>query len=858
MVNLKIDGKDVQIEKGATILAAAEKAGVQIPTLCFLKKISPTGSCRVCVVEVAGADQPMTACNTPAVEGMAITTQSPRIARIRRQVVQMLLVNHPLDCPVCDAGGECDLQDVCYDLDINRQPYVAEDLSHPVINTWPLIQQVPSRCILCEKCVKVCHEVVGASALELRERGDKAFIDTVDGKPLDCEFCGNCVAVCPTGTLLSKPFLFKARPWELTRKASVCTQCGSQCQIDYNVKEGRVYRVTSEDGVTVNDGNLCIGASFGYGYINSDQRLKRPLVREADRFREAGWDEALGAVADRIRKVRESSGPQSLAGLGSPRLTNEENYLFQKLFRAAIGSNNIDSEARYGALRVQKALGASLGLQGASNPIDRIGRAAAVMVFGSDVTAEAPAIDWQIEKACRKNDGKLLVANMRRVKLARYANTFLQYRPGTEVALANALSRLLLDLGLADEAFLGRSVSNLAELKAALAKVDLEAAVRETGIDRALLEEGARYLGEASSVALVFGGDVAKGEGAEAKVAALSTLAMVSGALHGDLGGIFPVDEKGNMQGLLDMGVFPESLPGHQPYAVARAKFEKAWGVKLPEGGRDLHGILEGIEKGEVKFLYLAATNPLVTFPDSGRWRRALEKVEFLVVQDILPSEVTRLAHVVLPGVSPAEKTGSVTSLDHRVSCLGQAISPVGEAREDWQILADLYDRLSPRGVTLDTEKILAEMKSLVPLYTEVCFAGEGRCRPCQKAPYRPADKSLTFVPAEAGAAAQGMQLLTGKILFHFGTTTTFAEGTLEVAPEGYVVMNPEDAKALGLGAGVGVRVKSSQGSAQGKVKISAEVPQGLLFAPYHFSDVNIQQVLPAGTNRVQVEVAKI
>jgi formate dehydrogenase alpha subunit len=852
MVNLKIDGKDVQIAKGSTILAAAEKAGIKIPTLCFLKKISPTGACRVCVVEIAGADKPMTACNTPATEAMVVTTQSEKLATIRRQVVELLLVNHPIDCPVCDAGGECDLQDICYGLDVTHQPFGAEDVSHAVINDWPLIQQVPSRCILCEKCVKVCHEVVGASAIVVRQCGEKAFIDTADGKPLDCEFCGNCVDECPTGTLLSKPFKFKARPWELKKVPSVCTYCGSQCQIDINVKNNRIYRVTSEDGVTVNDGTLCIGGYFGYGYVNSERRLARPAVKKDGVSRPASWDEALSAVSDKISAVPAAA----VAGLASGRLTNEENYLFQKFFRAAVGTNNIDSEARFGALRALRALDAALGLKGASNPIDRIGRAEAVLVFASDVTAEAPAIDWQIETACRKRDGKLVVANMRRVKLTRYAKAFLNYHPGSEVPLANALGRIILEKGLADETFLARYVKNLDELKSHLLAVDLEQAARETGLSPELLEEAARYLGEAGSVAIVFGADLSKSDRAEEKIAALANLALVTGALHGDIGGLFPVDEKGNMQGLLDMGVYPESLPGYQDYATGKARFEQAWKVNLPSGGRDALGILEGIEKGEIKFLYLAATNPLVSFPESGRWRKALEKVDFLVVQDILASELTALADVVLPGTSFAEKSGSVTSLDHRVSCLGKALSPLGEAREDWDILADLYGRVAQKAAP-DAEALLAEMKELTPIYGDICFAGEGRCRPCLKSPYVPAEKGLAYTPVEGEKAAGGLRLLSGKILFHFGTTSTFAEGNLEAAPAGYIEMHPEDAKACGVQEGGLVKVTSAAGSAKGPVRISNDVPQGLLFAPYHFSALNIQQVIPQGGNLATVEVSK-
>lgn len=849
MVNLKIDGKAAQIEKGGTILEAAEKIGIRIPTLCYLKKVSPTGACRICVVEVAGAEKPMTACNTPAVDGMVITTQSDKLAAIRRQVVELLLVNHPLDCPVCDAGGECDLQNVCYENNVTRQPFAAEDVNHDVINEWPLIQQVPNRCILCEKCVKVCHEFVGSSSLFVNDKGDRAYID----KHLDlCEFCGSCVSVCPTGTMISKPFKFKARPWELRKTASVCTYCGSQCQIDINVKQNKICRITSEDGVTVNDGTLCIGGYFGYGYVNSPKRLTRPLVKTAGGHDAAGWDEALTLVADRLRQ-----GGGSVAALGSPRLTNEENYLFQKFFRAAVGTNNIDSEARFGALRALTVLDRTLGLKGASNRLGKIGQADAVLVFGADVTAEAPAIDWQIEQACRKRDGKLVVANMRRVKLVRYAETFLQYRPGSEVQLAHALTKIIVDKGLADETYLQRFVDNLDELKSHLQSVDLAQAAVATGISLELLEEAALYLGRAGSVALIFGSDVSKSEEAETKIAALANLALVTGALHGDIGGLFPVDEKGNTQGLLDMGVCPEFLPGYQDYRQARPAFEAAWNVRLPQGGRDALGILEGIEKGEIKTLYLAATNPLVSFADSGRWRRALEKVEFLVVQDILASELTDLAHVVLPGAAFAEKTGTVTSLDHRIGRLDRALSPPGAARVDGDIFAALFCRLVPAGTVSEPAAVQEEIRQLTKLYSDVCTTDASGTRSCLKEPFQPENRSMTYTPVTDTPPADGLQLLTGKILFHFGTTSTCAEANLAVAAAGYIEMHPEDAAACGVIDGGTVRITSTTGSARGPVRFSATVPRGLLFAPYHFADINIQKVVPAGCNRTAVQVGK-
>lgn len=848
MVSLTIDGNAVSVPKGATILDAARQLDIHIPTLCWLQKVSPTGACRICAVEIEGIDRTMTACNTPVKDGIVVTTQSEKLTRIRKQIMELILVNHPLDCPVCDAGGECDLQNTCYNLEVNRQEFAAEDVNPPAIDGWPLIQQVPSRCILCEKCVKVCYEVIGADSLFVNDKGDRAFID----KKLDhCIFCGNCVSVCPTGTMISKPFKFKARPWALRKTPSICTYCPSHCQIDINVQGNEVYRVTSDDEGTTNSGNLCIGGFFGYGYINSGQRLTKPRVAQSPE----SWDGALDKVVAEIERVRSESGGEALAGFASPRLTNEENYLFQKLFRVAIGSNNIDSEARFGALRSLKALDKGLGLRGASNLISAIGQADAVLVFGAEPAAEAPAVDWQIQQLCRSRDGQLIVANMRSIKLGSLANAELNYAPGSEIALANGLGRLLLDRGLLDEDYLNRMVANLDELKEQLAEIDLQQVVAATGLELAELEKAADILGKATKVAIIFGADISKSAVGTAKAAAVANLAILSGALRKE-GGLYPLDEKGNMQGLLDMGAFPEMLPGFQTYAENKARFAKAWNCELPDGGLDAEGILQGIESGKIRFLYLAATNPQ-TFPNSGRWMKALEQVEVLVVQDILPTEVTRLAKILLPGTSYAEKSGSVTSLDQRVRALEPAIRPVGEAREDWDIFAELYGRLTKMPVTISRAGILAEVSSLTSLYGDVCFMGDDRNRPCLKQPYAPAGKNFTWQLVSASDECSGLQLLSGTSSSHFGTTSTWSAAPQEVEPEGLVQIHPEDAREAGVKDGENLKLSSKNGATSGKVKVTADVPRGLLFAPYNFTDLGIQQLIPDGSNRADVTLAK-
>jgi formate dehydrogenase alpha subunit len=848
MVNLTIDAKSVSVPKGTTILEAARQVDIHIPTLCWLEKISTTGACRICAVEIEGVDRPMTACNTPVKDGIVVTTQSEKLTRTRKQIMELILVNHPLDCPVCDAGGECELQNTCYDLDVTRQEFKAQDVNPADIDHWPLIQQVPSRCIMCEKCVKVCHELIGADALFVNAKGDRAFIDK---KVENCIYCGNCVSVCPTGTMISKPFKFKARPWALRKVPSVCTYCPSQCQIDINVQNNEVYRVTSNDQGTTNNGNLCIGGFFGYGYINSNERLKEPAVEQ----KLVSWDVALERVVTDIERIKEESGAAALAGIASPRLTNEENYLFQKLFRAAIGSNSIDTEARFGAMRALSALDKGLGLRGASNKLKAIGNADAILVFGADPTAEAPAVDWQIQNAVRRRTGKLIIANMRQIHLSQFANSELNYKPGSEIALANGLGRLLVNRGLIDEDDLNRTVANLEELKDDLAAVDMDKVVKATGLSIEALEQAADMLGQAQNVVVVFGPDITKSVLGTDKSAAIANLAIMSGALRVE-GGLFPLDEKGNTQGVLDMGVCPENLPGFQSYAENKAKFEEAWKCTLPEGGFDAEGMLQEIEAGKIRFLYLAATNPQ-SFPNSNRWMKALGKVEVLVVQDIFPTAVTKLATVVLPGTSVAEKSGSFTSLDQTVRSFNQAIRPVGQSREDWTIFAELYGRLTKSQVSFSRAGIQKEVSELTALYEDVCFLDDDR-RTCLKEPYRVADNSLKYQLISATDEAEGIQLLTGTSVGHFGTTSTWAAAPLEVEPEGLIKVNPEDARVAGVVDGEKLKLTSSTGSTIGKVLISNSVPQGLIFAPHNFTELGIQQLVPDGNNRTAVHLAKV
>lgn len=842
MVSLTIDGKNVTVTEGTTILAAAAELGITIPTLCWLQKISPTGACRVCAVEIEGVDRTMTACNTPVKEGISVITQSDNLTEIRRKIMELMLVNHPLDCPVCDAGGECDLQNATYGLSAAKPEYAANLERQKIRYDWPLIESDPNRCILCEKCVKVDHEVVGADAIRVVNRGDNTIIDTIDGKPLECEFCGNCIGACPTGTLISKPFKFRGRPWTFTVTRSVCGFCSTGCQIEYHSRNNRVERVTSDD-TTYNSGNLCINGRFGYSYLNSPGRLTVPLVNHT----KADWNQAMAFATQRLKEIVDSNGGGAVAGIGSARVTNEESYLFQKLLRGAIGTGNIDSEARLGYAQAQAVLKATFGFTGASAGIEKIDKADAILVLGCDLNAESTGVEYRVIKAATKNDARLVLANLRDVKLKKFANAHLKYRPGAEPALVAGLMKAILDEGLENKEFVAARTSGLATLQESLAGFSLADLAAAAGVTESELREAARCVGGKQNVAILFGADVMRGAAAAESVRAVADLALLLGCPTAVQGGIFPIEQKNNIQGLLDMGVAPDMLPGYQAAAAP---------------GKDLWQIVDGIEQGTIKALYLLGCNPLVSFPENGRLKAALSRLDLLIVQDIAASELTEMAHVVFPGAAAAEKNGSFTTPDNRVQCLNRAVAAPGEAREDWDIIAELYSRLTGEPHARSVAEVTAELKEKSGIYSGSCSMVDGRCSGLVKQKESDPERYV-FTPLAspvAGSAAASLSpfiLAVGAIGFHNGTMSTNSENNLTVSPQGYIEIAAVDAGRLGIADGATVKVSSSSGSVTGTAKVSSRLQTGLLFAPQHFRDLNAGALLKRNDNLTGVKLEK-
>jgi formate dehydrogenase alpha subunit len=829
-----IDGKQVTVPSGTTILDAAAELGIKIPTLCWLKKVSTTGACRICVVEVEGVERPMTACNTPVKDGISVTTSSPALEKIRKDTLELMLVNHPLDCPVCDAAGECDLQDSCYSLKVDRNKFGAELERLPIRYDWKLLESDPNRCILCEKCVKVCREIVGREAIEIVDRGDRTIIDTISGEPLDCDFCGNCINACPTGTLISKPFKFRGRPWAFDVTPSVCAFCSSGCQIEYHAKDGRIDRVTSSDE-TFNHGNLCVNGRFGYAAFNSPGRITSPMMREGSSDqRKVSWDQALGNAAARLKEIATVSSGTAVAGIGSPRVTNEDNYLFQKFFRGALGSNNIDSEARLGYLPSQVIQYEMLGYSGGTFDMNAIEKADSVVVIGADLKPESAGFAYRVIQAVNKNDARLIMINSRGTSLNKYANAFLQCRPGSEAWLVAGLNKAVLAEGLECPAVV--NIQGLGDLKSSLEALSFERIQEVTGVSEARLREAAALIGKDGKTAVLYGSDVIGSADNKNAVTAAVNLALLTGAAGDHGAGIYPLAEKNNTQGMLDMGVCPEYLPGYRTYDHAAAKFSSAWNCTVPATpGKDLFQIIEAIEAGQIKALYIMGCDLLHILPDRNRTIKALQKLELLMVQDIFLTETARMAHILLPAATGAEKAGSFTAADNRVQCFNAAVKPAGESRTDADILTKLHSLVAPviALAPMTSDALHHEITTLTGLYSETCdHAG------CRMGRVKNRTEKAVFAPLAPLALPQQARPFTlkiGSLQHHNGSMTTWSENNMLVAGEAYVELSFEDAATLGVSAGDILKISTDKASINLKARPSANQQRGDLFVPSHF-----------------------
>jgi formate dehydrogenase alpha subunit len=865
---LTIDDIKVRAPEGATILEAAVEAGIWIPTLCYHPKISPSDSCRLCVVEIEGVDRPMTACNTVAAEGMRVNTDTPRLREMRSEVMKLILMDHPLDCPTCPAGGECHIQNLTFRLGIYGTDFPLGTRNVPAVRDWPLIEYDQNLCITCLRCVKVCREVIGASALTLRGTGYDARIEPVNGSPLQCDFCGECVEACPSGAMSNKVSKRWARSWELRKVDGICPLCSAGCRLQLNVKGDEILRVTT-DIETHNRGTLCVGGRFGFDLVHNEDRLRTPLIRQEGELRPASWDEAVGFVAGRLSKIIEESGPESVAGLASPRLTNEDCYAFQKFFRSVVGSNNVDSEARFSVLRVQRAFELTCGIKGATHTLDELLRTGAIFVVGIDPPEETPALGWKIKAAARRFDSNVIVANSRGTSLDPFAKVRLRIRPYSESDLILGIMKLILETDLWDEEFVRSLTTHFLPMKNLLDKISLGGILKRTGVSEETLREAARMIGRADTACIIFGGDVIRQADGLQCAMNLANLALLTGNMGKTGAGIYPIFEKGNILGLCDMGVLPEYLPGYQDAANARDLFERVWRSELPYAkGLTVPEMVRALETGTVRAVYLAGADPVTDYPYAARLSSALEKAELVVVNEMFLSPTASLAHCVLPAASFAEKHGSMTNIEHRIQRLNPAVSPPGEARPDWSILEEIAGAMGKPMGYFSAEDVFREMTLTIPFYRGLKWRdteGDGViAHPFPEAaealrggrPYAFAPVRTIEGPGERDAEEYPFELMAGRSMYHFGSMSTRSANLLELCPEGFVEISARDARALGIEEGDPVEVSSPEGSFTAPARFSEALSPGMVFAPVNFPSMGVYKLFRENTTVCNVKVA--
>lgn len=876
MAKVTVNGIEVEVDPSYTILKAAEKAGISIPTFCYHPRMDPAGSCRICAVELEDSKRVVMSCVTPVADGMRVLTESPKIHDARKTNLELLLLHHPLDCPVCDCGGECPLQNMSFAYGATESRFEshrndeAEDLKSDV-----LVFNA-NRCILCGKCVRICDEIQDVHAIGFINRGFDTIIGPPLGKKLDCEFCGDCLEVCPTGAITDHFVRYKFRPWQLEQHQTTCTYCASGCQMQVETENESIVRVTSKEGLGPNEGSICVVGRFGFNHVQTPQRFDTPYMRVEHRLVPSSWDEVLPELASRLNAIRRK-GTDRVAGLLSSRVSLEDAYAFQTFFRRVLRSNMIDTGARYGFMNAAIPLVEATGTLRPLVDHEDLLKAKVILLVGADPVAESNITGLFLKRAARKNRAKLYVVDSEAITLSTRASDHIRIHPGGESLFVGVLSEEISSGGNLSAEWLTRK----------------EELFKNWNVDPGVFQRLVNDLKSAETGIVVTGRKMFRNENASRSMINMMRLIGSLGWIEKEGCGILPIPETANDLGVLMMGATHEWLPGllDARNESSRKQWENAWGTSLSYGpGGGLEQILQGIEEGRINALITIGENPIGHFPPGSRVREILGKLELIVALDMFQNELVDMAHFVLPASSSFERAGHFVSIEGFVQKSVSTMAHWGESLPDWEILEKIsYAMGNPMGFD-SSEKLMAEIVRFLPDLSPSTRNGEhfvggtgdihlvkpldscgfanasdvkgvgglSLLKASGSTPHKANRESVSsrfrswtemsrpIMNATSGIPGEGEFIFSmSKSLFHSGKMTLQDPNLKKIQPEGKLRINRQTARKRKIKKGEKITLTSAHGRCSFVVEPSPMVSEFELVFPEHFADAQVLALFP-------------
>jgi formate dehydrogenase major subunit len=868
-VTLTIDGQEISVPAGTSIMRAAQALGTTIPKLCATDSLEPFGSCRLCLIEIEGRNGTPASCTTPVAEGIKVTTQNPRLAKLRKGVMELYISDHPLDCLTCGANGDCELQDMAGAVGLREVRYGYEGDNHlcEVKDTSnPYFDYDPSKCIACSRCVRACDEVQGTFALTIAGRGFGSRVAASQNEPFlgsECVSCGACVQACPTATLIEKKVIELGQPEH--SEITTCAYCGVGCTFKAEMRGEEVVRMVPYKDGKANRGHSCVKGRFAWGYATHRERILNPMIRAStsDPWREVSWKEAIDYTASEFKRIQAKYGRHSLGGITSSRCTNEETFLVQKLVRTAFGNNNVDTCARVCHSPTGYGLKTAFGTSAGTQDFDSVDQVDVVLIIGANPTDGHPVFASRMKQRLREG-AKLIVIDPRRTDIVRSphieADYHLPLKPGTNVAVLSAMAHVIVTEGLVDEDFV-RERCDWSEFQDWAAFVSdarhspehLEALI---GVPAADLRGAARLYATGGNGAIYYGLGVTEHSQGSTTVMAIANLAMATGNLGRPGVGVNPLRGQNNVQGACDMGSFPHEFSGYRHVSddAAREVFETAWGVGIDnEPGLRIPNMLDAAVDGAFKGIYIQGEDILQSDPNTKHVAAGLEAMECVVVQDLFLNETAVHAHIFLPGSTFLEKNGTFTNAERRIQRVRKVMTPKN-GYEDWEITQLLSNALGYPSTYSHPSEIMDEVAALTPTFAGVSFEAldrEGSIQwPCNAAQpqgtpvmhmdgfARGKGKFVVteYVPTDEKTGPRFPLLLTtGRILsqYNVGAQTRRTDNVLW-HEEDVLEIHPHDAEHRGIRDQDWVRLHSRAGETTLRAKITDRVAPGVVYTTFH------------------------